>query len=175
MRLLLCFLFCILLTAGCKKDEKTTEFKLNYESEATIKAASPVSLPFEFFTPPVTTNSESEFEGRNSNLSLIKTVYLGNLDLAILSPEGKNFSFLKNIYIYISAEGLDDKLIASKENIDDSVGPQLSLNPTGENLKDYIKQKTFSIKLKAVTDETITEDIRITIDSRYNIKAGLRK
>ncbi|MES2616327.1 MAG: hypothetical protein V4613_00525 [Bacteroidota bacterium] len=169
------FLLLCVIGLSCSKDGKTTTFDLSYNSQATISPTAPVNLPFEVFTPPVTTNSESEFEGRNSNLSLIKSVYLNNLKTTITSPSNKSFSFLKDVYLYIQADGMDEKLIASQTNVADDIGSVLELQPTSENLKDYIRQKTFTVKLKVVTDETLTNEVKINIYSNYGIKTGVKQ
>lgn len=175
MKLFSLVLLLSILGLSCKKEGKTTTFDLSFNSQATISPTAPVNLPFEFFTPPVTTNAESEFEGRNSNLTLIKSVYLNTLKTTITSPDNKSFSFLKEVYLYIQADGMDEKLIASQTNISDDVGSVLDLKPTSENLKDYIRQKTFTIKLKAVTDETLTSEVKLNIFSNFGIKTGVRR
>lgn len=167
-------LFLLISIVSCKKDNGLVDFKLKYDTAFSFNPGTPISLPFEVLTPPVTTNSQAELEGRNSELKLINYVKLEKLVMNIVNPQGKTFSFLKDINIYISADGMDDKLIASKVNIEDNIGGVLELSTTGENLKDYIKQPEFGIKVKATTDETITQTIDINIRTEYAVNAGLR-
>lgn len=170
------FLILVIMTSmvSCKKQGGLLDFNLKYDTSSTINPGTPISLPFEIMTPPINSNSETELEGRGSQLNLINYVRLKKLELSITSPSGKTFSFLRDIFIYINADGLEEKLIASKENIPDNVGSVLNLDQSGENLKEYIKKKNFSIRLSAVTDETLTQKVDINIHSEYDVNAKLK-
>lgn len=160
---------------SCKKDKGLIDFTMKMDTAGYVSAGIPVSLPFEIMTPPVSTNSQAELQGRGSELRLINFVKLDQLRLNITSPSGKTFSFLKDISVYIKADGLDEIMIAGKTNVPANVGSELYLDCTGENLKEYIKKSEYSIRVNIVTDETVTQKIDYNIHTEFKVNAGLSK
>lgn len=169
-------LFIIILasiTFGCKT--KFTQFFMDYNSEATIPATSPVDVPFDIYTPDQTTNSSHEFQVNDTRKDKIEKITLDELVITIISPEGETFSFLKDISIYISADGIPEKLVAYKHNIDNSVGATINFDETKEDLQPYVKADNFTIRLETVTDEIITNDIDVNIYTNFFVDAKLLK
>jgi hypothetical protein len=158
---------------SCKK--KLTEFYIDYTSEATIPAAVPLSSPFNIWTPEQTTNSEFEFEVNNTNKERIRSIILKDLDLKITSPNNQTFGFLKDIDLYISAEGLSEKLLAYRYEISEDAGKEISCTVTNKDFQEYIKKDVFSIKIKTVTRELITNDVKLDIYTNFLVDAQLFK
>lgn len=74
---------------------------------------------------------------------------------------------MKEITIYIKAEGLEETEIASKTNIPNTVGNQLVLETSNQDLKEYIKKDKFSLRVNAVTDEMIVTDHTLRTDAVF--------
>ena len=158
---------------SCKK--KLTEFYIDYTSEAIIPATVPIASPFNIWTPEQTTNSEFEFEVNNTNKERIRSIILEKLNITITSPTNQNFGFLKDVDIYISAEGLGEELLAFKHNIPESAGKELICEVTKKDVQAYIKQDVFKVKLKTVTRELITNDVKVAIYTNFLVDAQLLK
>ena len=165
--------FLLLLAGRCKKLDKLTQFDLTYHSEITIPASMPLGTPFNIPTPPITTNSSEEFENNNTHKDLIQEVTLKSLHLEITDPANGTFSFLNKVEIYISADGLPEKKIAWKENIPDSVGGTLDLDTTDDDLKDYLIQDTYELKVRTTTDEILTRDYTVNITAVFHVNAEI--
>lgn len=84
---------------SCKKIADLLTFTIATESDLTIGTSSPVNIPLDILTPGVTTNSSQQFENNNSAANLVKEIKLKSLDLDIISPTGKTFSFLESVHI----------------------------------------------------------------------------
>lgn len=163
----------ILLFTGCGKENSLTDFKMDFTSSVTIPSSSTIGLPFSLDTPPVESNSESEFESNDTRKDLITSIKLEELTLTITSPSSGNFDFLKSITIYIEAEGLTEKLVATKTDIQDGVGKFVSLTVQGQELQEFIKKDNFSLRLSTETDKTINQDHKIDIYSKFKVNANL--
>ena len=167
-------LFLIISLFACNKiAESLTEFDITYHSSATIPATVSLSVPFDIPLPPVTTNTEEEFENNNTHKDLIKEIHLKTLELTITDPADGDFGFLRNIEIYISADGLREKKIAWKLNIPDNVGETLELETTSEDLKEYLFADKFKLRVRATTDRLITRDYNIDIKTVFHVKANI--
>lgn len=59
--LLFAFLATGLLWPGCKAVDKLTHFDMDYDESMVISSLIGVNLPFNLWTPAITTNSESTF------------------------------------------------------------------------------------------------------------------
>lgn len=163
----------IFTLGACGKDGKLLTFTISDTTTTTVDAnILPFSLPFELPTPEVTTNSEAEFEQNDTRVDLVKDITLTQVQLTITSPADKTFSFLKSIKIYISADGVDEILLASKEDISSSA-QTLNLDLTDQSLDDYVKSSSYKLRTTVVTKETLTEEIDIQIFTEFEVTADL--
>ena len=167
-------LFTLSVLFSCKDTlDRLTMFNIDFRETVTIPSSTGINLPFNIFTPDITTNSEATFASNNTRKDLVEDIRLQQLKLTIKSPSSGDFSFLKSISLYMNAEGLPEVLIGSKENIPNSSGNTLELDIPDVNLKEYIKKDKFSIRLSTVTDELITQDHQIEVYSQFRVDAKI--
>ncbi|OFZ66389.1 MAG: hypothetical protein A3D92_24170 [Bacteroidetes bacterium RIFCSPHIGHO2_02_FULL_44_7] len=157
---------------GCKKVDKLTQFEMEFDETLVIPASSGINLPFNVVSPDIETNSESTFEVNDTRKDLIEQIKLRTLNLVVTSPSNSDFSFLKAIHIYISADGLSEIEIASKENVAENT-TVLSLDVSDADLKEYIKADQFSLRLNTETDEVMTSDHHIALHSVFFVDAKI--
>jgi hypothetical protein len=170
-KLLLLLFVSVFVFGGCKNEGIGINFKMDYTSSFTIEAGGGINLPIEIFTPEVTTDSEAEFEANDTRKDKIQEIKLESLSLTITSPEGQNFDFMKNIYLYINAEGLEEQRYAFIENIPEGYA-SINLNADGVDLAEYIKKDKFSLRVKAVQDKTMTRDIDVSAAMVFAVRAN---
>lgn len=165
---------CILaLCSGCKVLSLFTQFDLAYNSTVVVPSSINRTLPFDIPTPEIQTNSESHFSVNQTQSNLIEEISLKELGLNLKSPESGDFSFLNEIRVFIVTKGLPDKEIAWLTNIPDTIGKELQLNVTQENVMDYIKQESFSLRVRVTTDKLITVDHEIDIRAVLHVDAKI--
>jgi hypothetical protein len=163
----------VLCATSCKKINEALTFQMGYTSKITYSPSSGINLPFDLFTPDITTNAESEFSSRNTNKDLIDKITLKELKLAITSPTDQRFDFLSSIEVYIQATGLGELKIAESLNILDNVGNTLTLTVAENDLAPYIKKDKFKLRVKTVTDKTVNRQINVDATSQFEIKAKI--
>lgn len=159
--------------SGCKQIDKLTQFTMKYDETVTVPSNIGINLPFNILSPPITTNSETEFSVNNTHKDLIEEIRLTKLNLSITAPTGADFSFLKSIRIYISADGLDEIEIAWLDNVPADAGSEIALETANDDIKEYIKKDSFSLRLNTVTDEILTSDYQINIHSEFFVDAKI--
>jgi hypothetical protein len=93
--------------------------------------------------------------------------------LTITSPSSQRFDFLKDITLYINADGLGETEIAFAKDVPDNIGTELELTVTGNNLRDYIVKDKFTIRVETVTDKTVNQEIKIDLGSKFHIIADV--
>lgn len=162
-------------SSSCELFDKATEveFDMDFKSQVEVAPSSGLNLPFNLFTPEITTNSESTFGIQNTQKELVETVNLTSLVMTITSPSSQRFDFLKSIKVYIDADGLGEVEIASATDIPDNVGNELALTVAANNLRDYIVKDEFTLRVETVTDKTINQTVEIDIDSKFHIIADV--
>lgn len=168
-----CLIGFLLVFSSCKKLAELTQFNLNYNTETTIQAGPASNLPFDVFTPEITTASESEYEGKKTSKNLVQSILLRKLVLKTDPTSGRTFDFLNSIKIYIAANGKPELLIAWKEGIPDTIGNELALECTTEELKDYLVQDKYKLRLEVKTDKIVNQDIKIRIESLFRVDAKI--
>jgi hypothetical protein len=161
--------------SSCELFDKATkvEFDMDFNSEVKVPPSSGLNLPFDLFTPNITTNSESTFGIQNTQKELIESVNLTSMVLTITSPSSQRFDFLKEITLYINAEGLGETQIAFAEDIPDNIGTELVLTITANNLRDYIVKDKFTIRVETVTDKTVNQEVKIDVSSKFHVVADV--
>lgn len=165
----------IALTAsGCKAIDKLTQFDIDYNSSLVYAASGlPINLPVTITSPDVTTNAEEEFAINDTRKDKVESIKLTQALLTITSPQGETFSFLKDIDVYLVADGLPEVLIAHKNNIPNTVGGQLELDLESVELKEYIKKDAFRLKVTSTTDETIVSDVHVDVYTKFYVDAKI--
>lgn len=160
---------CLSLT-GCKK---LVSFDMEYDNSVTIPANSIIDIPIDIVSPETTTNSEEQFGNNGTGSNLISRVALKNLDLKILNPEGQTFNFLKSIELFLRAPGMTEVLIAYHYDLPNTGVKELSLTCVDADLKEYLKKSSYSLRVKAVTDQALTQNTEVNAHSRFVVDAGI--
>lgn len=162
----------VLMTTACTKIiDKLTTFQFKREAAFTIPATATLGIPISLNSSEVTTAYESEFNNNNSNVDRIEYIKLVGLNLSIVSPANGNFNFLKSVEIAISSDGLADKVIASRTDLENDGLNELELTVSEEDLKPYLTKEKFSLKIEAVTDEVTTQDYDLKTEATFEAKA----
>ncbi|TDS12609.1 hypothetical protein DFQ03_3067 [Maribacter caenipelagi] len=161
------------LIISCDKLDELTKFDMEYSQRATIPSTAGIDLPFDVFTPEMETNSESTFEVNDTRKDLIEEIKLTELEMVIISPDGADFSFLNSIEVYISADGLEEIKIAYLEEVPEDAGTVITLETSDLDLKEYIKSDEFSLRLNTVTDELMSSDHELEVNSTFFVDAKI--
>lgn len=155
---------------ACSAIDNLLSFTISNETSVQIKANTLINLPTEISTPDVTTNSSDEFKNNNTQANLVKDVKLKSLNISITNPEGKNFSFLKSIHIYVSTTDTNEIEIAYQDNIN-STSNSIDLICTNEKLDQYIKADSYKIRTKVTLKETVSQDVTVKSSMKFRVTA----
>tara|TARA_R110002111_G_scaffold148719_1_gene215818 strand:+ start:364 stop:897 length:534 start_codon:yes stop_codon:yes gene_type:complete len=167
------FICLLVLFTACDIIDELTKFDMEYSQRATIPSSTGINLPFDVFTPEMETNSESTFAVNDTRKDLIEEIKLTNLELVMISPEEADFSFLNSIEVYISADGLEEILIANLDEVPEDAGNVITLDTSDTDLKEYIKKDEFSLRLNTVTDELMSTDHELEVNSTFFVDAKI--
>ena len=167
------FICLLVLFTACDKIDELTKFDMEYSQRATIPSSTGINLPFDVFTPEMETNSESTFAVNDTRKDLIEEIKLTDLELVMISPEEADFSFLNYIEVYISADGLEEILIANLDEVPEDAGNVITLDTSDTDLKEYIKKDEFSLRLNTVTDELMSTDHELEVNSTFFVDAKI--
>ncbi|MEJ6617415.1 MAG: hypothetical protein QNL61_10955 [Crocinitomicaceae bacterium] len=161
------------LSNSCKKIDELTKFEMEYDATVVIPSSSGINLPFNIYSPSVSSNAEATFEINDTRKDLIEEILLKEMVLRVDAPNGGDFGFLESVEIFINAQDLDELKIAWYYNVPDSQGSTLDIFTTAEDLKEYIKKDNFTLRVNTVTDEILTSDYHINIFSRFFVDAKI--
>lgn len=169
LKLILLLILSLAGLSGCKHLD--IDFLLDYQTTFTVPSSSGLNIPLALPSRDVTTNSEAAFENHDTKKKWVKNIWLEQLILNLVSPASEDLSFLKSVHLYISAADLDEILLASAENIPNTIGKTLEMVPTEQDLASYIKQDEFTLRTEVVTDETLLYDVTLEADMQYHVAA----
>jgi hypothetical protein len=165
-----------LIAISCKKSDDILESLTHFSYEPTyvvkVPATPIASLPVDFLTPEISTQSDVEYSANNTRADLVKHIELSQLDLTVVSPGDGTLSFLKSITIYAKADGLSEVKVAFKDQVPDAVGGTLLLDVTGVDLTEYFKKDKYQLRISVVTDEVVKEDYEINAHAKFDFEAN---
>lgn len=174
--LILIALFCsVIFFQDCKKLKKYTDFDIDYSTDFVIPASGGlINLPINITTPETTTNTESTYDNKDTEAKLVDEVTLTKLNLVINSPQNASFDFLENIELYLSTAGQPEVMVASKYNIPKTGLRTLELDTHNENLKAYLQENAFKIRVKTTMRQALAYDVSMTANETFHVKAKLK-
>jgi hypothetical protein len=158
---------------SCQKIDEWTQFNMEYTSSVSIPATLGIDLPIDIWTPNIPSNSEEEFESNNTAKNLIEKIVLTKLSMEITSPENSSFDFLKNIEIYIEADGLEEKKIAWLEDIPKTGLKKIELETSADDLKDFIMKDNYKLRTKTVSRQLISHETEVEIKNTFFVDAKI--
>ena len=93
--------------------------------------------------------------------------------LQIESPSNADFSFLDEVEIFIDADGLSEISLAHRYNISNNIGGYLELGVNENDFKEYVKKDEFTLRVRAVQDEQILQNIEAKCFMRFFVDAKI--
>lgn len=175
MKKIVLLLSVVAVLGSCTKVlDKLTTFSFTRDTEFTIPSSTILGTPLTLSTGDVQTSYVSEFENNGASVDNIDYIKLTAMSLEILSPANGNFNFLKDISIKISADGLGDKSIAFKMNVQNENVQKIDIDVTGEDLKPYLTKDKFSMVVDVTTDEIVSQDTKVKSEATFEAKANLK-
>lgn len=170
----------LIVTASCKKLIQLADIHFSVPNTETVTVDGlegnppiPVNIGKKATLPPVPvpTNSEEYINQYNTSSSLIKEVVLGELNMEILEPSTQTFDLVDSLWLYISADGLPEILVAHQFNIPDDVR-KLDLNTSEDNLKDYFLKETINFKIEGYFMKAPDSGTTFNITTRFDAIAN---
>ena len=152
---------------SCNLIDKLTQFNLVFDKTITLPLVKGVDLPVNTEIPDVETNSESTFAVENTHKGMIEAVLLKESKLTITAPTNGDFSFLKSITIYMSANNLDEVRVAWQDTIPANIGNILTLKTTDADLKEFILKDSINYRVNSVIHKVIASDYSINMHSVF--------
>ena len=159
---------------SCQKVlDKISTFEISRTGEFTIPKTSVIGIPITLTTPDITTSYLDDFEAQGFSTDNVEYIKLTKLKLKIKTPAGVDFNFLKDVELSISADGLSDKVLASKINHQNDNSNEMDIDLTQEDFKPFIMKDKFQMKMTAEIDELITQDYLIEATPTFEVKGKL--
>ena len=173
MKKVLCLLVFIAVSISCEDlAERLTVFEIDYNSEVTIPSTTVVNFPIDIATPPVKTDANSKFDSNNTSADLVDSIRLKSMQLEVERPEDGNFDFLEDLTVFIEAEGQEEVQIASVKEVADG-NMVLNMEVSDVELKSYVIQDEFTLRVSTTTDKTIQQDHDVKIKTVFRVDANI--
>ena len=149
----------------------TATFKMNHTADITILGLQQAKTPFDLKLLPITILSEAQFY--DTNVQAVREIYIEKASVRIKSPGDRNLSFLQSLHVFIVQDGLPTRLLAFQDSIGNEAGQVIDLETSTEDFNEYIKNEGYTLQFRTITDSVISDDIDLTVESRFLIVADL--
>lgn len=160
-----------IFSSSCKKADSFTQFYMYYYTDFVVQSTVGINLPFNLYSPNITSNSESTFENNDTRKDKVEEIYLETLILTVNSPANGNLNFLKSLHLYLSAGSLPEIEVAWIDDHTDDGARSILLNTTDVNLRDYIVEDSFQIRSETKTDQVILSDYVLAANMKFWVDA----
>ncbi|MCD6013757.1 MAG: hypothetical protein K0Q79_3619 [Flavipsychrobacter sp.] len=171
----------VVLAASCTKIKNLANIHkdIPYSAQVSVPKVDgdpgtplPFSVALSLPSVAFATNSKEYVSQYGTAAHLVTTVYLKSLALQIQTPPDKNFDFLDNAQLYISAKNLPEKLVASQNNVPKGTNTLNLETNTEVNLKDYFLQDTIYFRLGASINAVPPTGVELKINSVFHLVAN---
>ena len=171
-KLLLTLVFLGTLASCTKLLDSLTTFRFTRNATFFMPSAATLGVPINVNSTEVLTSHENEFSNNNTSIEKVDYIKVVAMNLQIISPTTGIFNFLKSIKLNISADGLPDKVIAEKMDIQDEGLKKLDIDVSADDLKPYLTGEKYKLKIEAITDEVLLSDYDIKTEATFEVKAS---
>lgn len=132
---------------GCLS--KYTSVNFDYTTEAQIETEAVTSVGTQTFGETVLNSDlKAELEKNNTSLDLLDELKLKSASVTITNDSMAKFDNVEMIELWLSADGMPEVMIASKNPVPDGLNTiDLNVN-SSENLANYIKANSFTYRIK---------------------------
>jgi hypothetical protein len=170
--------FMALLTFnGCKKKLKETSVPINLnfnvpfsnEKEFTDIDTQIVIETFEFETNLF----EGAFAEKKSTKEKLEFATAESMELSIILPQTETFDLLKDIEVYLAADGLPDLFSSYLYNIPITGLRTIALNTTGADAREYLLKDKVKLILKIVLRSPLKKGTVISVKTGFKGRTGL--
>lgn len=168
------FVFAVMVVAGicsCEKTKDTineaTEFNIDYSTSLSIPSTSvSVSVPADFTTPEISTQSVSKFASEKTTQDLIDEIKLTRFNIS--NPSG-NLDFLDSVSIYIKTGSVGDILVATKSKIPKGTA-QVVADMKDVNIKTHISKEKIQFRVTVKITTGLTSNQQLKMDQTVRVK-----
>lgn len=174
LNILILILFIGFQSSSCKKIDEWTKFTKSFDEEFTLPFVLNTSgdvIPLPAYL--IETNSAATFDEYNTSPDLIEEVKLTDASLQITAPSDVDFNFLESISFYLSADGVTEVLIASKENIPTDIGQTLVLEPVEQDLSAFLVKEEITIRLEIATIDGVAQPLDLVAHVAFFVDAKI--
>lgn len=175
--LLILFLIPALLAQnGCKKRDKklfTIPINMSFNTPFATIEITDIDSQIALETYRFPTGIDAYLIPKNSAKELIEDVFLDKMDMTIVMNDSTTFDILKKIDVYLKADGLKETLGAYMHDVPQQQLSTISLTPSGNNLKEYLKKDEIYLVIKMVLRAPLPKGTLMTIKTKYKGTAGV--
>ncbi|MCB9046979.1 MAG: hypothetical protein H6550_12675 [Chitinophagales bacterium] len=121
----------------------------------------------------IPTNSAEILADNQSALDLVTSVSLSQMGVDLLLPTYQDVSMADSIWLYVSANGVPEQLIAYNYNVPDT-GKRLDLTPNPSvELMDVFVSDTMTFRIEGFFVKDVAYNSKIKFDMKFKVKASL--
>lgn len=138
--------------ASCSTVSSIMQNTFPYNASFLVTQGSPSNIQLSAVSPATSIN---QISGASNNVKDIRTT-----TATLTVPDNTSVGVFKSVKVYLSANGSNEVLVASRENIGDNVGSTLSLDVNSSQTLDYImKSGSVQQRFVYVLKQSPTSDI----------------
>lgn len=160
----------ILGATACKKKIETIPIDLNFTNPFPTPEITTTDSLIIFETFRFPTAIDETLKSQNTSKDLLQDAFLEQMQMDIVFPADVNFNFLRQIEVFMVADGLPEKLNASLFNVPRNVR-SIQLVPSGKSMHEYLKKSEVSLIIKMILNEPLSQGNIINIKTKYKGKA----
>ena len=115
-----------------------------------------------------TASNVQTWVGGNNNAQ-IKDVRISDAKISVVSPSGGTLNALKSVKVYISSNGTNEKLVASRSDIStNSSSLNLDLNNDGGFLDSIVKSSGLTVRTVYELKNQTTSDMNLKVSLNFS-------
>ncbi|OCK51821.1 hypothetical protein BA768_15020 [Chryseobacterium sp. CBo1] len=158
-------IFSSMALASCGAVQSIVQNTFPYTANVLVSTGVPANKEV---SSTATASNVQTWVGGNNNAQ-IKDVRISDAKISVVSPTGGSLNALKSVKVYISSNGTNEKLVASRSDIStNSSSLNLDLNNDGGFLDSIVKSTGLTVRTVYELKNQTTSDMNLKVSLNFS-------
>lgn len=158
-----------IILSSCNDGVDLSKFRLIYDGYVTFTDSNTQEVDAVVFSNLIEIDLKEDMEFHGSTLSALDNAYMVDFALEVEAPDNADFTFLKDVQLYLMADSLPITSFAKISNVPEAVKRfEIPVN-SDQSLVSFLRNEKFRVRVLFNTRRTLSKDVRVKLTPEFMV------
>lgn len=163
----------LFIISACNRGDSEANFELSFTENFGVEGSVGANFPIDTAGDSQPTGLDQAMQANGTRADLLLNAEPSLIEVSVASPAGEDFSFMKNLEIYLQAGDLNDVRIAFLDPVPLGNDTIIRLQTVSFDIKDYLQEDEISFRLRGITDEFLIEEHQLELSCTFKVSGNV--